>query len=464
MLLAKLAEIENEDARAARAIQFCPYDLYPRQQEFVDLQAREALYGGATRGGKTIALLASALKYVDRPGYNAIIFRKTLSDLRNSSEALIPKLHEWLGSTAAQWSEQHKTWSFPSGARLQLAGLDNERLDIYKFQGGSYQFIAFDEICHFKDEYTYQYLFSRQSQDAKSDIPLRMRATANPGGPGAKWVKERFLMSASPKRVYVPSIIEDNLSINATSLRESLSHLDETTRRQLGDGEWLDDGGDQIFKWDRKINLYEPSRNERPFVSYHLGVDYGYTHASAFSVLGIKADDPTVYVVEALKKAELLTDQAAQVVKDLDKRYRFSSMVGDQGGMGKTYQEEMRRRFQLPIEAADKRPGYKGPMMRLMKGYLARGLIKVDPIMAEPLLKEWASVRWNDESDDVASGSEDHLLDATLYGWQSCFNYHAEPPPPPMTEAERIHAQTEAWHREDEQRRQNPQEWWEEDY
>ena len=43
--------------------------------------ALEALFGGAAGGGKSSALLMSALQYVDVPGYSAILFRKTFADL-----------------------------------------------------------------------------------------------------------------------------------------------------------------------------------------------------------------------------------------------------------------------------------------------------------------------------------------------------------------------------------------------
>ena len=42
---------------------------------------KEVLFGGAAGGGKSELLLMSALQYVDVPGYSAIIFRRTLTEI-----------------------------------------------------------------------------------------------------------------------------------------------------------------------------------------------------------------------------------------------------------------------------------------------------------------------------------------------------------------------------------------------
>lgn len=455
-LIAEYDRVAQRQAEHANSVLYCPHAPYPRQREFVDLDCRESLYGGATRGGKTDALLMAALKYVDRAGYSAIIFRKKLSDLRHSTEGLIPRLHQWLGGSAATWKEQDKTYQFPSGAMLQLGGLDNEAIDKYNFQGGAYQFIGFDEITHLRQRATYIYLLSRLSRLAGVDIPLRARATANPGGPGAHWVKEYFLEGQSKERIYVPSYIQDNPSVDEAAVRASLALLDETTRRQLENGEWIDDGGELIFAYDAIRNA---TTIPRDLTDYVLGVDYGYSADSAFVVMGYRQGDRNVYAIEAHKKPGMLVDEAADVVRSLNARYKFSRMVGDQGGLGKTYVEEARKRFLLPIQPAEKhdKQGY----LRLMSAGLARGTIKVDPERCEPLLKEWRSARWNTDADDIATGCPDHCLDAALYAWRACTNYHEEAPTPKPTHEEAIAEEVKRYFPQAHDPFYRAREWWE---
>src|SRR6184192_4292854 len=52
-----------------------------QQAAFLLTDQLEAFYGGAAGGGKSDALLAAALEYVDTAGYNALILRKTFAQL-----------------------------------------------------------------------------------------------------------------------------------------------------------------------------------------------------------------------------------------------------------------------------------------------------------------------------------------------------------------------------------------------
>ena len=60
---------------------FCPEEPSINQKVFLRTNSLEALFGGAAGGGKSSALLMSALQYVDVPGYSAILFRRTFADL-----------------------------------------------------------------------------------------------------------------------------------------------------------------------------------------------------------------------------------------------------------------------------------------------------------------------------------------------------------------------------------------------
>lgn len=238
---------------------FVPIVPHPKQQLFLDLDnEREALFGGATGGGKTISLLADALKFVDIPDYSALLLRRTFPELKQEA-GLIDVAHKWLQKTAAKWHEQDKTWSFPSGATLKFGYLDTEN-DKFRYQGGEYQYIGFDELTNFTES-QYKYLFSRLRKKESLDVPLRIRGATNPGGIGGRWVYERFIpeeftpQQASEMRVwykhgidgdgktyrtaFVPSLLDDNPSLEQASYLESLNQLDEVTRQQYLTGDWL---------------------------------------------------------------------------------------------------------------------------------------------------------------------------------------------------------------------------------
>lgn len=231
---------EEQDAlcRATmpRLTKYVPHQPHPPQAAFLLLEHREALYGGAAGGGKSDALLMAALQYVDVPGYSAILFRRTFADLALPG-ALMDRAEQWLRGTDARWNDRDKTWTFPSGATLTFGYLEHEG-DKYRYQGAEFQFVGFDELTQFT-ETQYRYLFSRLRRLQGSEVPIRMRGATNPGGDGHQWVHARFLVAgAAEGRVFVPAKLDDNPSLDREEYVQSLSELDEVTRRHLLDGDW----------------------------------------------------------------------------------------------------------------------------------------------------------------------------------------------------------------------------------
>ena len=95
---------------------------------------------------------------IGRPGYTAIILRRTYRDLALPG-ALMDRSKEWLSGTDARWNEIQHAWTFPSGAKLQFGYLEAET-DKYRYQGAEFQGIFPDELTQFT-ETQYTYLFSR---------------------------------------------------------------------------------------------------------------------------------------------------------------------------------------------------------------------------------------------------------------------------------------------------------------
>jgi len=214
---------------------------HPKQQRFLlHAETRELFFGGAGGGGKSQAAWYGALQFVETPGYAALIFRRTYADLA-LPKALMARSKAYLANTAAVWNETQKTWTFPSGATITFAYLENEN-DKYRYASAEFQYIFFDELTHFT-ETQYTFLFSRLRKEKVgpiADVPLRMRSASNPGGRGHDWVKKRFVdeETRQKNRVFIPAKMEDNPTLDQEEYRESLSNTDPLTRKQIEDGNW----------------------------------------------------------------------------------------------------------------------------------------------------------------------------------------------------------------------------------
>jgi predicted phage terminase large subunit-like protein len=210
---------------------------------------REILFGGAAGGGKSVYLLLAALQFVDWPEYRALVLRRTFAQL-SIAQGLLELAQEWLGGCAMGCDTvggYPTKWRFRSGATLDFGHVQHLK-DRTNYQGGGWHFIGFDELTQFPEgAYTYV-AFSRRRRQVSSRVPLRVRATSNPGGEGHEWVRQRFIVEASPitdassfvsdGRTFVSSKLRDNPFIDAAEYERDLAELHPYERAMLLDGDW----------------------------------------------------------------------------------------------------------------------------------------------------------------------------------------------------------------------------------
>lgn len=216
---------------------YCPESPSITQKVFLRTNALEALFGGAAGGGKSSALLMSAMQFIDIPNYSAILFRRTYADL-SLPGALMDRFKDWIGGNEdIHWNANSYVATFPSGARISFGYLNNTN-DYLRYKGSEFQFIGMDEVTEIREN-DYRYLFSRLRRPASgalSQVPLRMRAASNPA---PNWVRQRFIVEGKETgRIFVPSLLTDNPGIDADSYRQALQALDPVERNRLEKGDW----------------------------------------------------------------------------------------------------------------------------------------------------------------------------------------------------------------------------------
>lgn len=153
------------------------------QKAFLTSEADICLYGGAAGGGKSFALMLEPLRHANAPGFNAVIFRRTLADVKKAGSLWDVSFNIY-GAVGARPRLDSLTWRFPSGAKVTFGHLEHDNT-VLDWQGAQLAVIGFDELTHFTRAQFF-YLLSRN----RSTCGVRpyVRATTNPDADS--WVAE----------------------------------------------------------------------------------------------------------------------------------------------------------------------------------------------------------------------------------------------------------------------------------
>lgn len=286
------------------------------QTDFLAASEQEVLYGGAAGGGKSYALLADPLRYFSNPNFNGIIFRRTNDELRElkfKAQELYKKAYP-----GTQWREKDSTFIFPSGARLWFTYLERDD-DVLRYQGQAFCYVGFDELTQYPTPFAWDYMRSRLRTTDKT-LPLFMRATTNPGGPGHGWVKRMFIDPAPAnttfdardletgevltwpdvtrgeqgklvphpragqalfQRRFIPAKLYDNKYLFEDGQYEAnLLSLPEEKRRQLLEGDWNVADGAAFPEFRENIHVIKPFDIPNEWRRFR-SADFGYSSYSA---------------------------------------------------------------------------------------------------------------------------------------------------------------------------------------
>lgn len=404
-----------------------------KQMAFLLCQAREAGYGGAVGGGKSFALLMDALQHIHIPGYAAILFRRTFSDLSKEG-ALMSYAHEWFQGTPAKWVDRDKKWIFPTEDRRRHASLsfgymDTEK-DRFNYLGAAYQYWGMDEATQFSER---QYLFghARLRKPVGMPVPLKMRSATNPGGPGMVWYKQRFIVEGVRSgRIFIPATLRDNPNVDAESYEAGLAEMDPVTREQYLKGNWdVVEGGGQFERqwftqpdpsgvthirkeaptlvkivraWDLAATKPNPAY---PDPDWTVGALVGLDERSNYWILDIRKIRDTAGEVQSLVRATAEEDA---------RRYPGCKTWIEQeiGASGKIVADNFRRTVLLGYDVGFQKPsGKKDVRARIVSSAAQQGMVYLK-------LGRWIGSFLDEIELFPLDGSHDDQVDAVSLAFQ----------------------------------------------
>lgn len=295
----------------------------------------EVFFGGARGGGKTFGMLLDFLEHATTYGAsaNGVFFRRTAKQL----EEVIREATAMFPSFGGRWLKQDATWVFESGpakgARLKMRHLW-DAADASNYLGHAYTWICFEEITTWPTPEPIDML--RGTLRSAAGVPVKFRATGNPGGAGHNWVKARYITPApggytpikDPRTgmeyVFIPSRLEDNPALTRNDptyearLRAAGSPALVKAWRY---GEWdIVAGGffDHVFRFDRHV-IPSVAREQIGAESgwrFRRSFDWGHASPSSLGLWAIAAEDKRIADRHIPRGSAIRLDEWYTVAKD----------------------------------------------------------------------------------------------------------------------------------------------------
>ena len=423
------------------------------QTEFLSSNEREVLYGGSAGGGKSYAMLADPVRYLNNPQFRGLLIRRTTEELReliSVSKQLYPE-----AIPNIRFMERDKTWVAPSGATLWLSYLDRDD-DVTRYQGQAFSWIGFDELTQWASPYPFDYMRSRLRTAKGSGLELYQRATTNPGGAGHQWVKKMFIDPAPHgtafwatdietgqiltmpkghsregeplfKRRFIPATLFDNPYLAEDGMYEAnLLSLPEYQRKQLLEGNWDVNEGAAFPEWNRQVHVVEPYSIPNSWSKFRA-CDYGYGSHTGVVWIAVAPSEQLVVYRELYVSKVLATDLADMVLEaeadDGTIRYGVldSSLWHKRGDTGPSLAEQM------IVRGCRWRPSDRSRGSRVAGKNEIHRRLQIDEFTEEPrivffntctnIISQLPALPLDkNNSEDVDTNSEDHLYDALRYG------------------------------------------------
>jgi len=333
--------------------------LFPEQLAFVQDPARYATACCSVRAGKTTAcaadLIDTALKFQGTTGCYITLARSSAERIVWPELKRINREHK-LGAFP---NESKLSLKFPNGSTIFLFGANDDN-EIEKIRG-----LSNVALVYLDESQSMRALIKSLVEDIVVkrlyDTNGRCRMIGTPGPvlagyyydccQSGQWSHHYWTMHQNPWLVKKSGMTADQL-IAQDCARKGVTLDDPSIQRECF-GRWKLDPNSLLLAYDRGLNDYQDLPAGK--YTYILGIDLGSRDADSLSLLAFADNSPITYLVEEIVTPNQLTDDLAKQIKKLMAQYPIMRMPTDTGGLGTKIAEDLRQRYGIPIEAAEKR-------------------------------------------------------------------------------------------------------------
>lgn len=428
--------------------------LFPRQLDAVrDERKFKALLCGGRAGKTTTAIYELAHGMLSEPGSANLYVGQTLTSARDIFWRPFCDANDRHGWGFSPNHALH-TMEHGNGSWLLCAGAETER-ELEKRRGVPWRRVRIDECGAHRPtylQYFVEQVIEPRLMDHDGDLWLMGTPTRQSYGyfyditTGAQpgWGVHKWTAAENP-HVKFEAFVAEMLE------RRGWTRDNPIFRREYL-AEWIADVDALVYRFLRGRNVIGELPQLMPHDSWArvMGLDFGVGDATAAVVLAYpRSYGRAVYVQHCWSERGLAPSDAVEKLRPIVERFKPEVIVGDVGGMGKAYQAEWNKRIRgIEMRAANKSD--KRGTLEFVSDALHtavstgdvtrdRGLLSLDG--NEHLHREWATLQWDEDRQDIAEGQDDDVADAAMYAWKACPAYAnaIRPPEPEATVSNTTH-------------------------
>lgn len=412
-------------------------DLFPKQRAFFDDPAKIKAAVCSRRAGKTWAACAGLYEAcLDVPGSTSVYIALTGKSARNILWPVIRAFNERYGLGMAL-NDNQLIATCPNGSRILLTGADQVK-KIEALRGQAYRRAVIDEAQAFTKALL-RYLLDDVLEACMLDLDGDIWLNGTPNAACAGQFHD-LTTGKNPKVAPIPThswtVLDNTFMPHASSWLASIRQKHKWTednpvykREYLA--LWARDASSLVFRFDR-------ARHCRPCATFPEleqmigGADIGTADNERTTALvrgGWAKRNRTAYCTSAKKYAALNpSSMGDEMVKS-----PAGLWVLDEGGLGKGYGDEFRKRQGadgkfLNVKAAEKLK--KSAFIEHCNGELDGDRIVFADGQCDDLIEELELLQWDEDEDHKAYDPSfaDHAADAFLYWWREIFSWAEKTP------------------------------------